>query len=183
MDRQSYRAAIIDLGSNTARLIVLQTVPGYAYRLVDEIREVVRLQKGMTKKGHSQTDMFSTLVVEAPKPAKFARVNSIVGNPSHWVHLPSPSASSKTTPDHTQLPLRPNRTPPLDIPQYADLQYHHTPQYQSYSHPSYLPFPNILCLPTLNRNIRLETCPRLPSASLQLLISRLFQFPSPTFDF
>ena len=51
MDRQSYRVAIIDLGSNTARLIVMQTIPGYAYRLVDEIREVVRLRKGMTKKG------------------------------------------------------------------------------------------------------------------------------------
>ena len=64
MDRQSYRVAIIDLGSNTARLIVMQTIPGYAYRLVDEIREVVRLRKGMTKKGLHQTAVeraFSTL--------------------------------------------------------------------------------------------------------------------------
>ncbi len=41
------RVAIIDLGSNTARLIVMSTVPGYAYNLDDEIREVVRLREGM----------------------------------------------------------------------------------------------------------------------------------------
>lgn len=39
--------AIIDLGSNTARMVVIRTIPGYAYRLVDEIREVVRLRQGM----------------------------------------------------------------------------------------------------------------------------------------
>lgn len=42
------RIAIIDLGSNTARLIVMQAVTGYSYRLVDELREVVRLRQGMT---------------------------------------------------------------------------------------------------------------------------------------
>lgn len=41
------RVAVIDLGSNTARLIVMGSVPGYAYRLEDEIREVVRLRQGM----------------------------------------------------------------------------------------------------------------------------------------
>ena len=41
------RVAVIDLGSNTARLIVMGAVPGYAYRLEDEIREVVRLRQGM----------------------------------------------------------------------------------------------------------------------------------------
>ena len=43
------RIAIIDLGSNTARLIVISTVPGYAYNLDDEIREVVRLREGMSE--------------------------------------------------------------------------------------------------------------------------------------
>jgi len=45
--------AIIDLGSNTARLVVINTVYGYAYRLEDEIREVVRLRQGMTADGLS----------------------------------------------------------------------------------------------------------------------------------
>ncbi len=47
------RIAVIDLGSNTARLIVMEATPGFAYRLVDEIREVVRLHQGMTEAGLS----------------------------------------------------------------------------------------------------------------------------------
>lgn len=47
------RIAVIDLGSNTARLVVMSTVPGYAYNLDDEIREVVRLREGMSESGLS----------------------------------------------------------------------------------------------------------------------------------
>ncbi|MCJ7732983.1 MAG: hypothetical protein MUP11_00410, partial [Anaerolineales bacterium] len=47
------RIAIIDLGSNTNRLIVMETLLGFSYRLVDEVREVVRLHQGMTSKGLS----------------------------------------------------------------------------------------------------------------------------------
>jgi len=47
------RIAVIDLGSNTARLVVISTVPGYAYNLSDEIREVVRLREGMSSRGLS----------------------------------------------------------------------------------------------------------------------------------
>jgi exopolyphosphatase/guanosine-5'-triphosphate,3'-diphosphate pyrophosphatase len=48
------RIAVIDLGSNTARLVVYSAVPGYAFRLEDEIREVVRLRQGMTKRGMAE---------------------------------------------------------------------------------------------------------------------------------
>jgi exopolyphosphatase/guanosine-5'-triphosphate,3'-diphosphate pyrophosphatase len=48
---QSQRFAIIDLGSNTARLVLMRAIPGYAFRLEDEIREVVRLRQGMTAEG------------------------------------------------------------------------------------------------------------------------------------
>ncbi len=48
------RVAVIDLGSNTARMVVMSAVPGYAYRLDDEIREVVRLRQGMTADGLSE---------------------------------------------------------------------------------------------------------------------------------
>lgn len=41
------RVAIIDLGSNTARLVVLGYEPERSYRLLDELREVVRLSAGM----------------------------------------------------------------------------------------------------------------------------------------
>ncbi|MCA9936352.1 MAG: Ppx/GppA family phosphatase [Anaerolineales bacterium] len=56
------RIAIIDLGSNTARLIVMSALPGYAYHLDDEIREVVRLREGMTAQGLSPQAIARALV-------------------------------------------------------------------------------------------------------------------------
>ena len=51
MNAPPNHVAVIDLGSNTARLVLIAAIPGYSYRLQDEIREVVRLGQGMTKKG------------------------------------------------------------------------------------------------------------------------------------
>lgn len=39
--------AIIDLGSNTARLVALAYSPNYSFKLIDELRDVVRLSEGM----------------------------------------------------------------------------------------------------------------------------------------
>ncbi len=58
---QARRVAIIDLGSNTARVVVMNAMPGYAYRLEDEIREVVRLRQGMTRQGLSDEAMSRAL--------------------------------------------------------------------------------------------------------------------------
>lgn len=52
-ERRAHRVAVIDLGSNTARVILMNAVPGYSFRLEDEIREVVRLRQGMTADGLS----------------------------------------------------------------------------------------------------------------------------------
>nr|VFK25722.1 MAG: Ppx/GppA phosphatase [Candidatus Kentron sp. MB]VFK29711.1 MAG: Ppx/GppA phosphatase [Candidatus Kentron sp. MB]VFK74879.1 MAG: Ppx/GppA phosphatase [Candidatus Kentron sp. MB] len=41
------RAAIIDLGSNTTRLVIYEYEPGKWFNLTDEVREVVRLREGM----------------------------------------------------------------------------------------------------------------------------------------
>lgn len=41
------RLAVIDLGSNTARLVLLGYEPGKRYQLLDELRQVVRLSEGM----------------------------------------------------------------------------------------------------------------------------------------
>ncbi len=41
------KIGIIDLGSNTTRLIVMAYDPGYCFRLVDEVSEVVRLAEGV----------------------------------------------------------------------------------------------------------------------------------------
>lgn len=51
------RVAIIDLGSNSARVIVMNYRTGHAYHLEDEIREVVRLREGMTGRGLSEPAM------------------------------------------------------------------------------------------------------------------------------
>jgi len=52
--QRAQRVAIIDLGSNTNRLVVLNTQVGYSYRLEDQVREVVRLRHGMTEQGLSE---------------------------------------------------------------------------------------------------------------------------------
>jgi len=51
-ERKSHRA-VIDLGANTARVMLMNAVPGYSFILGDEIREVVRRRQGMTADGLS----------------------------------------------------------------------------------------------------------------------------------
>lgn len=41
------RIGIVDLGSNTTRLVIYEFEPGRYFRLADEVREVVRLREGM----------------------------------------------------------------------------------------------------------------------------------------
>jgi exopolyphosphatase/guanosine-5'-triphosphate,3'-diphosphate pyrophosphatase len=41
------KVAIIDLGSNTSRLIIMAYTPGVAFQLIDQLRERVRLSEGM----------------------------------------------------------------------------------------------------------------------------------------
>jgi len=43
--------AVIDLGSNTFRLVVFRYRPGGSFQLVDEVRETVRLSAGATEAG------------------------------------------------------------------------------------------------------------------------------------
>lgn len=45
-----HKIGIIDLGSNTTRLIVMAYEPGRCFRLVDEVSEVVRLAEGVGKR-------------------------------------------------------------------------------------------------------------------------------------
>ena len=51
------RFAVIDLGSNTARLVVIDATPGHSYRMVDQVREVVRLRQDTTEKGLTEDAM------------------------------------------------------------------------------------------------------------------------------
>ena len=43
----THRTGVIDLGSNTSRLVIYEHEPGVRFQLVDEVREVVRLREGM----------------------------------------------------------------------------------------------------------------------------------------
>lgn len=51
------RIAVIDLGSNSARVVIMRGRTGYSFHLEDEIREIVRLREGMTGKGLSEKAM------------------------------------------------------------------------------------------------------------------------------
>lgn len=48
---KSERLGIVDLGSNSARLVVYEIARGRGFRLADEIREVVRLGEGLATSG------------------------------------------------------------------------------------------------------------------------------------
>lgn len=56
------RTAIIDLGSNSARVIVMNSIAGWSYHLEDEIREIVRLREGMTRDGLAPDAMTRGLI-------------------------------------------------------------------------------------------------------------------------
>src|SRR5258708_32779924 len=45
------KMAIIDVGSNSFRLIVITYLPGYYFQLTDEVHESVRLVQGLSKTG------------------------------------------------------------------------------------------------------------------------------------
>ena len=56
------RTAIIDLGSNSARVVVMNSLSGWSYHLEDEIREIVRLREGMTRDGLADDAMTRGLI-------------------------------------------------------------------------------------------------------------------------
>lgn len=47
--RESRRVAIMDMGSNSWRVIVVEYVPGLSFKLVDEVQEAVRIGEGMAE--------------------------------------------------------------------------------------------------------------------------------------
>jgi exopolyphosphatase/guanosine-5'-triphosphate,3'-diphosphate pyrophosphatase len=47
--RESQRVAIMDMGSNSWRVIVVEYVPGLSFKLIDEVQEAVRIGEGMAE--------------------------------------------------------------------------------------------------------------------------------------
>src|SRR3970282_458060 len=53
------RSAIVDVGSNTAKLIALAYEPGRSWRQLDELRAVVRLSEGLEEGGALRAKPFA----------------------------------------------------------------------------------------------------------------------------
>ena len=71
------RLGIVDLGSNTARLVVYGYEPGQWYRLIDEIREPVRLGEGMGRSNRLTPAAIDRAVEALKLYAHFASATSL----------------------------------------------------------------------------------------------------------
>ena len=71
------RTAVIDLGSNSFRLVVYDWEPGGPWMLSDEIREPVRISAGMGEKSVLQPDAIERGVSTAAVFASFCRASGI----------------------------------------------------------------------------------------------------------
>ncbi len=71
------RTAVIDLGSNSFRLVVYDWEPGGPWTLSDEIREPVRISAGMGEKSLLQPDAIERAVSTAEVFASFCRAAGI----------------------------------------------------------------------------------------------------------
>jgi exopolyphosphatase / guanosine-5'-triphosphate,3'-diphosphate pyrophosphatase len=75
-DRTPRRVAIVDLGSNSFRLVVFRYRPGGAFAMTDEIREPVRLSAGMTD-GAIQPDALERARATVRAYASFCRTTGV----------------------------------------------------------------------------------------------------------
>jgi len=70
-------ASLVDLGSNSARLVVYEFERGRGFWLVDEIREVVRLGSGLVRTGGLSTDAIDRALVALRTFADFGRATEL----------------------------------------------------------------------------------------------------------
>lgn len=75
--RNSQRVAIIDMGSNSFRLIVIEFVPHLSFKLTDEVREVVRLSEGMADTGIMRAAAMEKAVRTVQMYAAFCKASGI----------------------------------------------------------------------------------------------------------
>jgi len=73
----SQRIAIIDVGSNSFRLIVMTYRHGYCFQLTDEVRETVRLVRGLGTAGKLSREAMSHAVEVMRMYAAFCRASNI----------------------------------------------------------------------------------------------------------
>jgi exopolyphosphatase/guanosine-5'-triphosphate,3'-diphosphate pyrophosphatase len=75
--KDSQRMAILDLGSNSFRMIVVEYVPGLSFKVVDEIAESVRLSEGMGDSNLLRAAAMDRAVQAAQIFAAFCRASGI----------------------------------------------------------------------------------------------------------
>ncbi len=75
--RQSRRLAVIDMGSNSFRLIVIEYVPQLSFKMIDEVREAVRLSEGIGKDDRIQPAAMQRAIRAAQVYAAFCRASGI----------------------------------------------------------------------------------------------------------
>lgn len=71
------RVGIVDLGSNTARLVVYAFEPGKHFRLQDEIRELIRLGSGLWRDGRLNREALDRAVAVLGLYSDFARASGL----------------------------------------------------------------------------------------------------------
>jgi exopolyphosphatase/guanosine-5'-triphosphate,3'-diphosphate pyrophosphatase len=71
------RIAIIDFGSNTAKMVALAFEPGRSFRLLDELRSVVRLSEGLDRGGALQPAAMERGLATIRSFASYARAAGI----------------------------------------------------------------------------------------------------------
>jgi exopolyphosphatase/guanosine-5'-triphosphate,3'-diphosphate pyrophosphatase len=75
--RESKRVAVIDMGSNSFRLVVIEYVPGLSFKEIDEVRETVRLSEGMAEVPVLRSSAIERGVRAAHIYASFCRASGI----------------------------------------------------------------------------------------------------------
>jgi exopolyphosphatase/guanosine-5'-triphosphate,3'-diphosphate pyrophosphatase len=76
-DNAIQKIAIIDVGSNSFRLIVISYLPGYRYQVTDEVRESVRLVTGISETGALHEEPMRRAIETMQLYASFCRASDI----------------------------------------------------------------------------------------------------------
>ncbi len=71
------RIGIIDLGSNTTRLVVMACTPRQSFKLVDEVRETVRLAEGVGEDGKLQPEPMRRAIEALKMFSSFCRATDV----------------------------------------------------------------------------------------------------------
>jgi exopolyphosphatase/guanosine-5'-triphosphate,3'-diphosphate pyrophosphatase len=71
------RLAIIDIGSNTIRSLVVETLPNRTYRILDDEREVARLASGLNRAGRLSESAIQRAVKALKRMAEIARARGV----------------------------------------------------------------------------------------------------------